>query len=273
MATEKHIPDYLAKKNAHPRDPNITFEEGPHIYTINGERGTYTSVTTFNHSLFSDFDAEKILDQMFKGKKMKDPTYKYYGMTREEILALWDKKKVEASGAGTQMHYDIECYYNGEEVHNESVEFKYFMDFAKEYSYLKAYRTEWMVYYEEVKICGSIDMVFYNERDNTYEIYDWKRCQEIKYDNEFGKNALVPCIYHLPDTNFWHYSLQLNTYKKILQDKYDLKISDMYLICIHPDNPYKKYDRIKVADLSKEVDELFEYRKSCLEQNIQIVKH
>lgn len=273
MATEKHIPDYLAKKNAHPRDAHISFEEGPHIYTINGERGTYTSVTTFNHSLFSDFDAEKILDQMFKGRKMKDPTYKYYGMTREEILAQWEKKKTEASGAGTQMHYDIECYYNGEEVHNESEEFKYFMDFAKEYSHLKAYRTEWMVYYEEVKICGSIDMVFYNERDNTYEIYDWKRCQEIKYDNEFGKNALVPCIYHLPDTNFWHYSLQLNTYKKILQDKYGLQISDMYLICIHPDNPYKKYDRIKVADLTKEVNELFEYRKSCLKQNVNSHLH
>ena len=30
----------LSKKNAHPRDEFITFEEGPHIYTVCGERGT-----------------------------------------------------------------------------------------------------------------------------------------------------------------------------------------------------------------------------------------
>ena len=28
------VPDYLAKKNHHPRDDHISFEEGPHIYTV-----------------------------------------------------------------------------------------------------------------------------------------------------------------------------------------------------------------------------------------------
>ena len=85
--------------------------------------------------------------------------------------------------------------------------------------------------------------------------------KDIVFDNAFGKNALTQCISHLPDTNFWHYSLQLNTYKKILEDKYGLKISDMYLICIHPDNPYKRYERIKVALLDKEIEQLFELRR------------
>ena len=40
---------YLATKNAHIRDKDITFEEGPHIYTVMGDRGGYTSVTTWNH--------------------------------------------------------------------------------------------------------------------------------------------------------------------------------------------------------------------------------
>ena len=29
--------DFLAEKNLHERDSHITFEEGPHIYTIDGE--------------------------------------------------------------------------------------------------------------------------------------------------------------------------------------------------------------------------------------------
>ena len=39
---------YLAKKNSHPRDKSITFDEGPHIYTIDGD-SDYMSVTTWNH--------------------------------------------------------------------------------------------------------------------------------------------------------------------------------------------------------------------------------
>jgi hypothetical protein len=106
-------------------------------------------------------------------------------------------------------------------------------------------------------------MVFENP-DGTLQIYDWKRCKEIKYDPEFGKMATTPCIQHLPDTNFWHYSLQLNTYKKILEEKYDKKITDLYLICVHPDNPYKNYDRIQVPVLEKEMNDLFTLRKSQL---------
>ena len=31
-------------------------------------------------------------------------------------------------------------------------------------------------------------------------------------DNKW-QSALTPCIKHLPDCNYYHYSLQLNTYK------------------------------------------------------------
>ena len=50
--------------------------------------------------------------------------------------------------------------------------------------------------------------------------------------------------------------------KKILEEKYEKKITDLYLICVHPDNPYQTYDRIKVPVLEKEMDDLFAFRKS-----------
>lgn len=258
-ASSKVIPTYLAKLNAHPRDQYIEFDEGPHIYTVHGQQG-YTSVTTWNHQHFSHFDADAIIDKMMKGKNWTDPKYKYYGMTREQIKASWDKNRDNASGAGTQMHYDIECYWNGMEVHNNSVEFEWFLRFVKDYPELKPYRTEWMVYYEELKLSGSIDMIF-ELPDGSLQIYDWKRCKEIVHDSNFNKTALTPCIAHLPDTNFWHYSLQLNTYKKILEEKYGKTITGLYLICIHPDNPYKTYQRIEVPVLAKEMEDLFEVRR------------
>ena len=42
-------PTYLAKKFPHERDSHIHFDEGPHIYTIDGD-SDFMSVTTWNHS-------------------------------------------------------------------------------------------------------------------------------------------------------------------------------------------------------------------------------
>lgn len=257
---EKRVPPTkLALENPHPRDAFIEFDEGPHIYTVHGEQG-YTSVTTWNHQHFSHFDADAILDKMMVGRNMRDPAYKYYGMTREQIKDLWEKNRISASGSGTQMHNDIEKYYNDVPFENDSVEFQYFRDFVADFPELKPYRTEWMVYHEELKLSGSIDMVYENP-DGTLLIYDWKRAKEIKHEDEYGKSAMTACISHLPDTNYWHYCLQLNTYKAILEEKYGKKVTGLYLVCLHPDNVYKKYERIEVRNLSREIKELFELRK------------
>jgi ATP-dependent exoDNAse (exonuclease V) beta subunit len=256
--------DYLSKLNEHERDKNITFEEGPHIYTVCGERGTYTSVTTWNHRHFEQFNADAIIDKMMKSKNWTNPSYKYYGKTREEIKQMWDDNRDMAATAGTNMHNDIECHYNGMEVENNSMEYGFFQNFKKDFPELKPYRTEWMVYYEELKLSGSIDMIYENP-DGTLQIYDWKRCQEIQHEASFGKFAKTTCISHLPDTNFWHYALQLNMYKTILEHKYGKKVTALYLVCMHPENKYKNYQRIEVPDLTKEMEELLKLRTQELD--------
>ena len=82
---------YLEKTNAHIRDKDITFEEGPHIYTVKGD-SSFKSVTTFVHSHFSHFDSEYAIQKILNGNKINDPSYKYYNMNREQILAQWEKK-------------------------------------------------------------------------------------------------------------------------------------------------------------------------------------
>lgn len=268
LNTDKAMKEYgtlsfLSTKNAHERDKDISFEEGPHIYTVLGDRGGYTSVTTWNHEHFEKFDTDKIINNILKSKNMEKPEYKYYGKTAEDIKKMWDDNRDKAAQAGTNMHNDIECFYNGMEVKNDSEEFGYFEKFYTDYKDLKPYRTEWMVYYEDLKLSGSIDMVYENP-DGTLQIYDWKRCQEIKHEATFSKFAKTKCISHLPDTNFWHYALQLNMYKTILEHKYDKKITDLYLVCMHPDNKYKMYERIEVPILDKEMDELIKLRKQQL---------
>lgn len=248
----------LAQKNAHERDAMITFDEVPHLYYINGEGG-YTSVTTWNHSHFAHFDADRIIDGMQR-KIETDPGYKYYGMTRAQIKADWDKNRDEAAQAGTRMHADIENYWNGLPVDNQSVEYGYFLKFVADFPELKPYRTEWMVFYEEYKLAGSIDMVF-EKSDGTLEIYDWKRSKEISYEAFGGKTASTACIADMPDCNFWHYSLQLNMYKTILEHKYGKTVTGLYLVCLHPDYAYKTYERIPVPVLGAQMEALLEHRK------------
>jgi ATP-dependent exoDNAse (exonuclease V) beta subunit len=261
----KQVPDYLAKTNVHERDSYVQFDEGPHIYTVNGDSSS-TSVTTWIHSHFEKFDADKILTNMFRGRKMRDPNYKYYGMTKEEIKTLWSSS--DAAQKGTDMHYDIECFYNGWDVKNDSLEYKHFLKFAEDYKNLKAYRTEWVVYYEEMNLAGSIDMVFEDENGDLW-IYDWKRTNKELNPESFGnKKSTTPCISHLPDCDFWHYSLQLNIYRGILERKYGKKIKGMCLVRCHPDNVYNTYDRIEVPFLDKEVNDLFEFRLQTLQNKV-----
>jgi hypothetical protein len=287
-------PTFLATKNAHERDQFIVFEEKTHVYTVRGQKG-YTSVTTFNHHHFSKFDADKIIEKIVTGKNWNDPNYKYFQMSREAIKKSWDENGKNASSLGTQMHYNIECFMNQELIDendeqidathellnqvyeqevedigetDKSTEWKYFINYIRSFPDFKPYRTEWFVYDEELKLAGSIDMVYENP-DGSLMIYDWKRSKEIKFEDPFKKTAITECINHLPDTNFWHYSLQLNTYKAILEKNYGKLITDLFLVILHPDNTEKTYELIKCADLSKEVSDLFEWRKQEISSQTQ----
>ena len=68
----------------------------------------------------------------------------------------------------------------------------------------------------------------------------------------------------MPDSNFWHYALQLNTYKAIIEQKYGKKVTDLYLVRLHPDAEENNYELIKLPDLSVEIKDLFEERKKQL---------
>lgn len=271
----------LSQRHFHERDKNIEFKEEGHKYKILIDKESdYTSVTTWNHTHFPKFDAELVVKNMMKGKNWKEG-HKYWGLKAVEIIDLWTKNTSSVSGAGTDMHFEIECFMNNvvleknythkelyEEymktkvsIQDKSLEWQYFIQFVKDTPYLKPYRTEWIIYHEDIKLAGSIDIVYENP-DGTLAIYDWKRSKEIKKVNQWNRYAITKSISQMPDTNFWHYSLQLNTYKKILEEKYDKKVTDLVLVRLHPDAEEHTYELLKVPDLSRDMQKLFLERKN-----------
>ena len=107
----------------------------------------------------------------------------------------------------------------------------------------------------------------YENPDGTLSIYDWKRAKNITRINTFNKFALSPAVCHLPDSNFWHYALQLNTYKYILETKYNKQVKELYLVRLHPDAEEKDYELIKLPDLSTEIRELLQERNKLYTEN------
>jgi hypothetical protein len=266
---------HLSRINHHSRDDHISFDEPTHKYYVNGSCEGNISCTGFVHEFFGHFDPKAIITKMKKSAKWSSS--KYYGMTDEQIINQWSDNGKQASSAGTAMHLAIEQFLHGssQEIDPavlDTTEWKYFMKFWKDCGHdLEPYRSEWEVFTDslhstpnerKIKLCGSIDMVFRRKSDNKFVIYDWKRSKEIKSENPFG-SGLAP-LEHLPDTNYWHYSLQLNIYKWILETYYGLEVADLYLVIIHPDNP--SYRRMRLNTLTDEVENMIECRRRAVEK-------
>ena len=246
--------------NKHSLDDRVKFRDEGHVYWIDGSSKDLISSTTFIHSFFDDFNSDQIIKNILKSDKYKnDPSYKYYGMSYLEIKNQWLENGRLASEAGTAMHADIENFYNDLEVENDSLEFKQFLNFYQDHSDLEIYRTEWMIFSDLLKITGSVDAVFKNS-DGTITIGDWKRSKEISMSSFGNKKGKFP-FEHLADCNYYHYSLQLNLYRIILETFYGQKVKDMFLVVCHPDNKDDKYIKIPVKLMEKEASYLLDFRR------------
>lgn len=261
----------LSIQNKHSRDCDISFVEESHEYFFRGQK-IPTSVTSYIHLFFSDFDANQQADNIVN-KKCKSETYeKYKNMTKNEIMTKWSEDGKKASAYGTKLHNDLEMFFNEKdttEIHfqqmytNDYPEYNYFVSFLqdKHLDDLEPFRTEWMVYSNDLGIAGSIDMLFRKKSNpEEYVIYDWKRSKEIKYENRFG-HGKGP-VHTLDDCNYIHYSLQLNMYKFLLETYYDIKVKSLHLLILHPN--HDTYIKIDIPFMDSHINKLIEFRKKQL---------
>jgi len=235
------------------QDAYITFDPSEHIYLYKGRE--FASVSTVVSKFFREFNP------IDNSKRVAERE----GVTQMEIMERWDAAGVESREVGTFMHAQIESIlnhehpllttnfeYKGQYVKiNENIsiekELKYFQNFMRE-NQVHPYRTEWRICDEEREIAGTIDLLCKNGND--FEIYDWKRSRKAQPDETiwaYGNNGLE----HIPDISFYHYALQQNLYKYILEKNYGIHVSKMHIVIFHPIyDGYKLYD---IPNMSKEV--------------------
>ena len=194
---------------------------------------------------------------------------------------MWNRESTLASKTGTYLHDQIEClmnntiltypYNNGKiyEVYKSyilehNITLDYLNETCKDWSYvlrfimdnptMQPYRTEWCIYHEEYKLMGCLD-ILYTTTDNygnvEYILCDWKRCKDISKTSKYDKMCLNSKLDDIPDAGFWRYSIQLNLYAIILRDKYDIDVSQMFIINFHPNG--SNYDVVTVSDMKEKI--------------------
>jgi hypothetical protein len=259
----------LELQNAHPLDDLCVFDEGPHLYYIwsthqHGWTQLHCSVTKLVHALFDPFIPDLVVQSMMRSKRWLQGVHPQYGMTADEIKATW----VAAAQEGTRLHLHIEQFINGLPVIDVSPEYGYFLDFHRdiiEAQGLIPFRTEWRIFEPDLELAGSIDMLYYHPNSTADRVlltmYDWKRSKGITMGNPFRKWGQPGSpVAHLPDTNHFHYQLQLNVYKRIIEQRYGYTVVDMYIAVFHPNAD--TYQVLPIPDLQDVVEEIFANRRA-----------
>tara|TARA_R110000868_G_scaffold280617_3_gene541000 strand:+ start:1316 stop:2050 length:735 start_codon:yes stop_codon:yes gene_type:complete len=226
---------------------SVVFDSVNHTYIKNGKK--LISVTQFISQFKNKFDSDYWSCKI----ALRD------NKTQKEVLKEWNDKAKKSCEIGTAIHKIFEEYINGNFaiLNNEIIidfvdlEIDYILDFMPKskvaIQFIKDYfitkrlipvYTEFIVHNDF--LAGQIDLIC-KDKNNNYFILDFKTNDKIetnhynKYLNGFFKNV--------PDSAFYHYSLQLSIYKQMFENE----VKGLYIIHIKPD----KYEFIECIDIFK----------------------
>lgn len=286
-----HI-DYLKEKNPLPTlDENFWFDDSidpetgkkRHDYWINdayGPRKYHGSCTGLIAEKKRKFDAHDAYMGMYKKGRIHDPNDEYYGMSFEQVRDQWNDIGETASGRGSEMHLEIERFFNNCTNWTESElwstdpdvapSLARFLNFfeAEVHGKLVPYRTEVNIWDEEFEFCGQCDVLFQllewvNDpiKKNWVIIGDWKLTKKnILTQKSYGN--MLGCCSSLRDTSLSHYALQMTLYKLGLERRTSLRVQACYLGIFHANNP--TYQWIKVEPLPEIAMQMLVERRQML---------
>ena len=265
----------------------LIFLEGPHEYYLDGVQ--YMCVSDVTHK-YKPITGEQMAENCVKKwQRDHDPSYKYYGLTKEEILAQWAVKSGHACEFGTEVHAFGESmfyYMIGEpekilpecadkfrdgiphptSLHEEAV-VKFWEDIPETFVPVLA---ETKVFNRNgTPYAGTFDILFYyvdekNPQKSGLVIFDYKTNEDL-YKNFRGQKLLWP-FNDMLDMSYSYYTLQLGCYQVPLENL-GYKVIGRRLIWLRPDGTY---DSVKVNGVSDRIREALDIpdAKKIIEENI-----
>ena len=206
----------------------------------------YISVTTLVERFFQ-FDILRYIQR--EAEKLN--------MDEEELFRKFQALRDEAAVLGTELHLQIENYFTNKPFDDSLIEFKYFLNFEQEKIIpkgLKFSEAEKKVYYPKLNVAGTVDCLFENP-NGKYVMVDWKRSKKLIVDgtnkpDKRGFEIQIAGLMNLTNCSYYRYCIQQNLYKYILEQEYNIEISDMVLVVLH--ERYSNYHTIKLSEMPDE---------------------
>jgi len=227
----------------------VKFDDDIHKYYVNGRE--LTSVTTiigmFENGFEEDYWSEKKAEE--------------YGISKKKVLFGWDFINKKATTKGSIVHnyaenlFDNKFFPYPEDMVIKNIGYDpVYEDFLKEkvlvdkfyndcFNKLIPIKTELVVYDEELGIGGMVDLLVYNVTAGEFQIWDYKTNKELtrKSDHHFKG-----CLSDLEECHHEIYSLQLSSYKYIIEKNTKMKLGKSYLVWINEKND--NYEIVEAKD-------------------------
>lgn len=206
------------------QDRHIIFKESTHEYINSNTNDNYTSVTTIISKYFPKFVADENKTK-YTRKKLQ--------MTHEEVLELWENKKIYSCNRGSEIHYMLECIFNGIDYDINNIKYvsfnemiSYFnkgMEIYNNSKELYDFHPEELVWSDEYKIGGQVDLPIFDHNRKEITVVDHKsNDKELLYDNKYQPKMLHPFNNSgLGTGDLTKYGLQLSIYSILLEQKYE----------------------------------------------------
>lgn len=254
------MPSCSTAKN--PRGVTITFTESDHKYTsiVDGKEINYISGTTFISKFFPPFDPTGCITRACARKR---------GLTVEALKQQWREKADKSCVFGTKIHESVEDTLHGNPLRNKPLDTKEELTMKnavnlghKVLERFDILGIEKIIFDERLKIAGTMDLFVKSKQNGRYWIFDHKTNASIDKENKYNKFGLHP-IEHVPDTNFYHYQMQLQLYEYLLKEVgYIPKDADVGKCLFHiTEKGVKTY---QLGDYSKEIVSMVEEYKKGL---------
>ena len=257
------------------------------------------SVSGLYGFFFEEFDKISVSRNVAKKRKTdkSSPYYWLLQTTETEedganaIMKAWEAVGNRASTFGTKSHLDCEMQLNSEDsdfVNDETIipgatqhavaaiKWMRRQCLAKNW---QPFRTEYSIFidmrepaskdgdlfkHHDAILCGQVDCLFKGSDDGRYIMVDFKYCASDKLDQDNGAfRGEVPKgkypVDNIPNNSYGHYLCQQSIYGYILKKRYDIVVSEAYLLHVATDAEDIRAKAVKLTLLPDEViEKMFE---------------
>jgi hypothetical protein len=187
------------------QDCRLTFSPVEHRYWVDGSSRLLRSVTSLVKT--KPFDAQLVAAIVARRGKCD----------RSVVRARW----ADATEAGTLLHLAIHNYYNGFTVDplvTARVEWQYFLNFIRDHPNLRPVRTEFGMFCWRLRLCGTLDILYFHVLTKTFYVCDWKNVKLVT------------------PAKIQEWKQQIGMYVYMLRNDYHLTVTKMIAIVLHSTN-------------------------------------